>query len=333
MEPSISFRIQAVDGKGLLGQRRHDQRIGKQPEYVNAERTHLNEALYRAEGWDRVPGSTVKEDTVRAHKLMEASRKEMEARAKRKTKVGKYWRTAIITFSHDAQKVLAEMEITPHAQALAAFTEFAEAHGAKLLTVDFHGDETAPHYHATFEGINEKGYAVRFDRETLGQEQDHIARHFGDLGLTRGKKRVDRIADGEDPSKWNHRNVRELHQQHMADNEAELAELQKKIEAAEERRATNEQRAEKARAKAEADESRAAKALKNAESYEKRARDAELEIERLEGRIASLKGELETVKQAVAQKKTKIASLENSNSSLRQRKASLQARLKTLNAA
>ncbi len=326
MEPSISFRIQAVDGKGLLGQRRHDQRIGKQPEYVDAERAHLNESLYRAEGWDRVPGSTVKEDTARAHKLMEASRKEMEARAKRKTKVGKYWRTAIITFSHDAQKVLAEKEITPHAQALAAFTEFAEAHGAKLLTVDFHGDETAPHYHATFEGINEKGYAVRFDRETLGQEQDHIARHFKDLGLKRGKKREDRIADGEDPSKWNHRNVRELHQQHLADNEAELAELQKKIEAAEERRATNEQRAEKARAKAEADESRAAKALKNADRYEQRARDAELEIERLQSRIASLKGEYETVEEAVAQKKTKIASL-------RQRKDSLQARLKSLNAA
>ena len=326
MEPSISFRIQAADGKGLLGQRRHDQRIGKQPAYVDAERAHLNEALYRSEGWARVPGSTIKEDTGRAHKLMEASRKEMEARAKRKTKVGKYWRTAIITFSHDAQKVLAEKETTPHAQALAAFTEFAEAHGAKLLTVDFHGDETAPHYHATFEGINEKGYALRFDRESLSQEQDHIARHFGDLGLTRGKKRVDRIADGEDPSKWNHRNVRELHQQHMADNEAELAELQRKIEAAQERRATNEERAEKARVKAEADDSRAAKALKNAEIYEKRARDAELEIARLEG-------ELETVKQTVAQKKTKIASLESSNSSLRQRKASLKARLQTLNAA
>jgi len=325
MKPSISFRLQAVDGKGLLGQRRHDQRIGKQPEYVDAERAHLNEALYRAEGWARVPGSTVKEDTERAHKLMEAGRKEMEARAKRKTKVGKYWRTAIITFSHDAQRVLAEKEITPHAQALASFTEFAEAHGAKLLTVDFHGDETAPHYHATFEGINEKGYALRLDRETLSQEQDHIARHFAEIGLTRGKKRVDRIADGEDPSKWNHRNVRELHQQHVADNEAELAELQRKIEAAQERRTTNEKRAEKARAKAVADESRAAKALKNVETYTKRAKDAELEIEQLEARIATLKRNLETVEQAVAQKKTNIGSLKVKRDSLRQRLLSLNA--------
>ena len=71
-----------------MGQRRNYQRIGKQPEYVDAEHAHLNEALYRGEGWDRVSGSAVKEDTAGAHKLMEASRKEMEARAKRKTKVG-----------------------------------------------------------------------------------------------------------------------------------------------------------------------------------------------------------------------------------------------------
>ena len=330
---SISFRIQAVNGGGLLGQRRHDQRIGKQPEYVDAERAHLNEAIYRAEGWARVAGSTVKEDTERAHKLMEASRKEIEKRAKRKTSVGKYWRTAIVTFSHDAQKMLAEKETMPHAEVMAAFEDFAERHGVKLLTVDFHGDESAPHYHATFEGVNANGYALRLDRQELSQEQDNVASWLADLGLKRGKKRIDRIADGEDPSKWNHRTVRELHQQHKADNEAELAELQKKIEAAQERRETNEQRAEKARAKAEVDESRAAKALKNVAFYEKRATDAGLEVARLESRVAALKDELKILEGAVAQKKTTIASLERSNSSLRQRKASLQARLRALSAA
>lgn len=120
-EPSISFRLGAFDGRGLLGQRRHDQRIGKQPDYVDAKRAGENVTLFRAEGWGRIEGESEKQDGKRIHKLMEASRTEIEGRAMRKTSVGKYWRNAIITFSHDAQKALAEGGKLPHAEALTAF--------------------------------------------------------------------------------------------------------------------------------------------------------------------------------------------------------------------
>lgn len=317
-EPSISFRLEALDGRGLLGQRRHDLRIGKQLAYVDATRAGENAALFRAEGWGRVEGESEKQDGKRIHKLMEACRTEIEGRVKRKTSVGKYWRRAIITFSHEAQKALTDEGRLPHAEALTAFKAFADAHGVKLLTVDFHGDETAPHYHANFEGVNAKGYALRLNREELSATQDQIAGHFANYGLTRGKRKEERKAAGEDPSKWNHRTVRELHEQHLSDNQAvldiqqqqvatynsELVELEQKIAAEQERLAKNEERAEKARQKAEADEAKADKALKNAETYERRARDAAQSLEQLEAR----KTELEA---AIGQGERKLAEIEN----------------------
>ena len=305
-EPSISFRLEALDGRGLLGQRRHDLRIGKQPAYVDAKRAGENAALFRAEGWGRVEDESEEQDGARIHQLMDASRTEIEGRAKRKTSVGKYWRRAIITFSHEAQKALANEGKLPHAEALTAFKAFADAHGVKLLTVDFHGDETAPHYHANFEGVNDKGYALRLNREELSATQDQIASHFANYGLTRGKRKEERKAAGEDPSKWNHRTVRELHEQHLSDNNAvltfqqeqiasynrELNELEQQIAAERERLAKNEERAEKARQKAETDEAKADKSLKNAETYERRARDAAQSLEQLEARKTELEAEL-----------------------------------------
>jgi len=326
-EPSISFRLEALDGRGLLGQRRHDLRIGKQPAYVDAERAGENAALFRAEGWGRVEEESEEQDGARINQLMNASRTEIEGRAKRKTSVGKYWRRAIITFSHEAQKALAEEGKLPHAEALTAFKAFADAHGVKLLTVDFHGDETAPHYHANFEGVNAKGYALRLNREELSATQDQIASHFVGYGLTRGKRKEERKAAGEDPSKWNHRTVRELHEQHLSDNNAvlavqqeqvaaynsELNELEQKIAAEQKRLSQNEERAEKARQKAEADEAKADKALKNAETYERRARDAAQSLEQLEARKTQLEAE-------ISQGDRKLAGLEE-----RQRKAEAKA--------
>lgn len=323
-EPSISFRLEALDGRGLLGQRRHDLRIGKQPAYVDAKRAGENAALFRAEGWGRVEDESEEQDGARIHQLMDASRTEIEGRAKRKTSVGKYWRRAIITFSHEAQKALADEGKLPHAEALTAFKAFADAHGVKLLTVDFHGDETAPHYHANFEGVNDKGYALRLNREELSATQDQIAGHFANYGLTRGKRKEERKAAGEDPSKWNHRTVRELHEQHLSDNNAvltfqqeqiasynrELNGLEQQIAAEQERLAKNKERAEKARQKAETDEAKADKSLKNAETYERRARDAAQSLEQLEARKTELEAAIGQGERTLAELEDKLSDIE-----------------------
>lgn len=245
MEPSISFRLNAVDARGLRGQFRHDFRTGKQPSYVDATRAHLNASLHRSEGFDDIA----------------SARQKILERTKRKTTAEKYWRTAILTFSHDAQTKLSGN--LPHDEAKAVFADFADRHGVKLLSVDFHGDESAPHYHATFEGITEAGYALRLNKAELSQEQDHAAAKFADLGLTRGKRKSKRIADGEDASKWVNRSVKELHDQLPGELDALRAKVEK-----------NERLAEKARAKADEETERGRKAARNAERYEQRAEDA-----------------------------------------------------------
>lgn len=261
-DPSISFRLQAVTGRGLLGQRRHDLRIGRQPAYVDPERHDQNRQIFRSTGFGL-------DDNAMA--FVQRSRNEIEARAKRKTTAGKYWRTAILTFSKEAQARLADQGTEPHAEAERAFRDFADRHGIRLLSVDFHGDESAPHYHASFEGMTADGYALRLNRTQLSEEQDHFAGHFADHGLTRGKRRSERQADGEDPSKWVHRTVKELHEQLPAD-----------LAGARERLEQNQRRAAKAAANLEAGKGNLEKVRKNLATYERRAAEAAAEVQRLE---------------------------------------------------
>jgi len=339
-EPSISFRLKSTDGRGLLGQRRHDQRIGKQPAYVDELRAEENVALYRADGWERRAGETEQEDTARIHALMEESRQKIIDRAKRKTTVGKYWRTSIITFSHEAQARLATLGKMPHQEALAAFQTFAAAHGVKMLSVDFHGDESAPHYHATFEGVNEKGYALRMDRETLGSEQDHFAEHFSDFGFVRGKKKVDRIADGDDPATYHHREVKELHQQRLADIAALAVKIADLTASAEKARINLDRTKEKIALEEAQGKAASDRLTKRLADYEKRFENFEAQTEEATKRLAALKNDvgeletkkagleadLETITDTVAQKKTSVTSLTA-------KKAALEARLRSLNAA
>jgi len=281
MEPSISFRIQAVDARALGGQFRHDQRIGPQPSYVDATQAHRNVALYRAQDFDDIA----------------ASHQQILERTKRRTTAARYWRTAILTFSHDAQDHLGDA--LPHEEARAAFEDFAQRHGVKLLSVDFHGDESAPHYHASFEGVTEAGYALRLNKSQLSREQDHAAAKFAELGLVRGKRKVDRMADGEDPAKWVNRSVRELHEQLPG----ELDALRAKI-------AKNERLAEKAHAKADEATERGRKAARNAERYEQRAAKAREALERLEASVAARQGELQAVEARTAAQRGELAAIE-----------------------
>ena len=302
-EPSISFRLQAVDGRGLLGQRRHDLRLGRQPSYVDPEQSHRNVRLHRAQGFG--PDEA-------ARNFVSHGRYEIELRARRVTEAKRYWRTAIVTFSHEAQARLAERGVLPHDEALRAFEDFAARHGVRMLSADFHGDESAPHYHATFEGVDAAGYALRLGKPQLSAEQDRFAAHFAAHGLVRGKRRADREAEGEAPSNWVNRSVRELHQQLPG----ELAALQARIEAAREKAATNERRAAKAQSDLDACKGDAEKVRKRMETYEARAAHARAEVEALDAQLADKRAGLDRLTRqhaeldaALAQKKTTIAGL------------------------
>lgn len=278
-QPSISFRISAVDRAGLLGQRRHDLRLGKQPDYVDPSRSSENRTLFIAPSF-RADGE----------EFIDASRSAIEARTKRKTTKAAYWRTAIITFSREAQERLKAAGKLPHDEALMAFQAFGYRRKVKLLSVIFHGDEASPHYHASFEGVDDKGYSLRLSKADLSAEQDHAAMAFEPFGFVRGRRKADRRKDGEPASTWIHRSVSELH----ADLPKELAALRQKIAALEEKARVNDARAAKARTKAEADEDRASKAAKNLAIYERRATEARAEVERLTAEAKALVAKVES---------------------------------------
>lgn len=263
MSSAASCRI----GAGGAGQANHDLRIGPQPQYVDLEKSHLNRLLiaYRDKHWLREEWLRIRAAHGKTGKL-------------RKDQNLDY--AGIITFGHDAQPIFSALTIEAQD---AAYRELALAIAEKLNTVVtglvVHCDESAPHAHFKFLGIDRDGRPLSYKLKAgmLAQIQNLTAEVMGchAPGITRGKKKLDRIKDGDDPAKIWHRSVAELQYdmpREHAEKRAALDELGKKI-------ALNEERAAKARAKAEASEADAERALKRAETYERRAEKARQELE------------------------------------------------------
>ena len=268
---TLSLRIKAVDMRGLMAQRRHDMRIGKQPNYVDQSRNHLNEQLFTRGVYVAAdePGCVdADSDISQMRQLMNRERQVLNDRAKRSTKKQAYWRTAVLTFSKSAQVSVSEKP--PHEEVEAMFHDFAKRHGVRLLWATYHGDETAPHYHAAFEGIDDKGYSLRFNKAELSAEQDHAASFLASRGIERGKPKRESIADGEDPSSYLNRSVKELHEQ-----------LPQELAAARDKLEKNQRLIEAAQAKLVTGKIDKATMLKRTKSYERRAKAAATEIARL----------------------------------------------------
>lgn len=200
---TLSFRTNAINRAELLGQRRHDLRIGMQPGYVDAERSKNNVTLYAEVGYGP---DHIKQKLTRVVDKDEAS---LDDRRLSKTRARRLWRSALLTFSHGAQRELGNY--FPDEHALEVMKNFAARHDIRLLTVVGHRDESAVHYHALFENIATTGRALIFDASELSLEQDHAASHFESLGIARGVHKYARVKDGESPSKTINRSVRQLH--------------------------------------------------------------------------------------------------------------------------
>lgn len=314
------------------GQRAHDLRLGPQPEYVDADRSHLNRILIepltnealRAE-WEEVKKKVGKKGKIRSNQNLSYA--------------------GIIAFGHEAQKIFETL--TEDEQDYAFFEvgeEIAKHFNTRLTGMVFHRDETAPHAHFQIRGIADDGTMLSqvVKRGALRKVQDITAEVMGRYapGIERGKDKWVRIEEGEDFASTLNRSVKQLHEDlpaEIAAKEAELAELDQKIEAAQQRREKNVRLALRARDKARGQNEKAMKAAENAERYEKRAADAEAELTELtnlkvglENRISILRAqakdaqasyevnsalardaqaELDTVRDELAQKKTSVRRL------------------------
>lgn len=316
-EKAVSTRIEP----SRSGQRAHDLRLGPQPEYVDAERSHLNRVLIEPltndtlrDEWREVKNRIGKKGKIRSNQNLSYA--------------------GIITFGHEAQGIF---EGLTSEQQDAAFLEvgkkIAERFNTRLTGMVFHGDETAPHAHFQLRGMADDGTMLSqvVKRGALRDVQDITAEVMARYapGIERGKDKWVRIDEGEDFAATVNRSVKQLHEDlpaEIAAKEAELAEAQAKLQ-------TNLDRLAKAEKQAAEEGAKAEKARKRAETYERRADTAREDVENLESILedlrkkrSGLEADNRALDETLAQKKTSVTSL-------RARKTALLARLKALSAA
>jgi hypothetical protein len=316
-EKAVSTRIEP----SRSGQRAHDLRLGPQPEYVDAERSHLNRVLIEPltndalrDEWNEVKSRIGKKGKIRSNQNLSYA--------------------GIITFGHEAQGIF---EGLTSEQQDAAFLEvgrkIAERFNTRLTGMVFHGDETAPHAHFQLRGMADDGTMLSqvVKRSALRDVQDITAEVMARYapGIERGKDKWVRIDEGEDFAATVNRSVKQLHE----DLPAEIAAKEAELVAAQAKLQTNLDRLAKAEKQASEEGAKAEKARKRAETYESRADTAREDVETLETILedlrkkrSSLEANNRDLDETLAQKKTSVTSL-------RARKAALQARLKALSAA
>lgn len=255
---AISVRIKHV-GRGKAGfQRRHDARLGKQPEYVDGGRQHLNSVLIEP----ATPAQLRQVCTERVA-AQEGRQRALKSDAAVAT-------IGVLTFSRDAQKALEGLSAAEQDQRIRESCEAVAAEmGSELTGLVVHRDEQAIHAHFQVPARRADGQPISKTVDTR-RLQDVAAEAWKDLGITRGKPKAERVAAGEPYSTWRHRTVKQLHE-----------DLPKEIEAAQEAERQARMRLAKtqaALAAAAPDSDRAMKLRKRIIAYERRlvARQSEL---------------------------------------------------------
>lgn len=266
-------RVEIRDAQGYANQRRHDLRIGAQPDYVNPSPPEPNPVFIQP-----MTAAELK-------KLARARRAQRDTQRAMKSNAG-IAVVGIIGFGIEAQAMFDALKPPEREQALrAAVQRIAAELKTSVSGLVLHLDETAKHAHFSLCGYDVDGQPLStwMGRGVLRDLQTalHEALQAFMPDLERGRARKARAEAGAAPHELVNRSVAELHTDlplEIAARRQELAELEEKVR-------TNEARAEKARAKADADEGRAEKALKNLETYERRVKAAQDEIEVLKAKI------------------------------------------------
>ena len=258
---AISVRIaRKKTASQARGQRRHDMREGPQPAYVDPARRDLNSVIQEPR-----PVHAVR-------KICEERRQAAGAkRAMRTDAVAVI--AGIVTFGTEAQPLVDALSRDEQDRLFAETAEaLADKLGTSLEGLVVHRDESATHAHFTLAAVGHDGRPLSKSTggAMLSSLQDVAAQPWAHLGITRGKPKAQRQAQGEPTSAWVHRSVSQLH----ADLPAEIAAAQARAE-------KYQALADKAREKLENTEKDEQKAQKRLEIYERRYAEAQAEISAL----------------------------------------------------
>lgn len=202
---AASIRIEARTAQALSGQRKHDLRVGRQPDYVDASRTHLNRVI-------------IEPETPSEMRFICSERRRLNAKHVRAMKSNAAVATCgIITFGVEAARMF---DALPPEQQDAAFVELAEAAARKLETsvhgLVVHCDESTIHAHFQLAAYDWSGQPLSKTTKpaVLSELQDIAAEIMSSYcpGIERGRRYGDRIEAGATRAETLHKSVRELHE-------------------------------------------------------------------------------------------------------------------------
>lgn len=277
MSTAISVRIESANKAKASGERKHDLRLYKTdkefPNYIARERSHLNSVII---------------EPPLAHALSEEIAEARKAKGQQSLRKDACVAiTGLINFGHEAQTIIDGLPSSGQDEIFKSVAErLARESGHPLIGLVVHRDESAIHAHFILRGFakDENGFERpwRKDRWFGAMLQDWAADEVAYLGITRGKPKCLRTSEGEPDSAWVHRSVKKLHQ----DLPAEIAELERKKAAAEERANKNERLAESAEAKGKA----------VAETYRRRQNEAEEEHQKILDKLSKMQADLSGLK-------------------------------------
>lgn len=293
---AASVRILAKSLSRAYGQRRHDLRIGKQPDYVVDERSHLNRNLAKLR-----PLSEIQREN---DKLRDA-----RGRVRKMKSNAAVVMIGIITFGHEAQVMFAGLSREQQDEAYLELAQrVAERLGTRLESLVVHVDETAPHAHFMLRGYTDDGepvskvatYAMAAELQDITAEvmQTYCPK------IERGNKKWDRIANGADYADTLNRSVKQLHQElphEMAAKEAVLQALVDQIALLQ----SSLEKAQRQSTRMEARRNKTAQQLKTARKYEKRLANKEIELTKLNAEMDQARVNITAMQDVLKAKQTR----------------------------
>lgn len=208
---AAQVRLEPASPSKTAGQRKHELRIGRQPEYVDTDRSHLNRVLIE-------PQTAA---TMRKRAVERRDRKPRKRAMKSNAAVSF---SGIITFGHLAHL---RFERLTTEQQDAAFLDLAHAvaerHKAGLTGLVVHCDEAGLHAHFQLDAYDEAGNALSdtVKRADLRAVQDLTGEIMGRHcpGIERGHSKVERLKAGAAPADVVYKKPAEMRRRLAADLE------------------------------------------------------------------------------------------------------------------
>jgi len=288
---SVSVHITKEKIAEASGQTRHDLRI-KIPSYVNKIKTSENSILIKPKN---------------GNEMLEVCKSLREQRGiKRAMKKNcNVAISGIITFSKDAQKIIENLDKNKQNELfLQASNKISEHLNLNLTGLTVHRDESAVHAHFQMPAYNRLGFAMSdlLKPSDLSKLQDVASDVFLTYGITRGTSKKERIENNEDPAKYIHRTVKELHD----DLPLELENLKRKRDEQQAKIDKYQKYIEKSKEKLKSGAGNLKNIVKNTTIYEKRLNGylndlvaTNIDIEEAEKKLADVNTKIANSKQTL----------------------------------